>query len=651
MPDSTDLVWPRRLLIFALLALGLGLLIQPVADPDVYIHLRDGRYWLESNLHVDKEPFAYTVPDKPFERTEWLFRVGAYLAWRMGGYNLLILLKAAVITAALFFLGMLAYRRWPNLGVVSLLLGLAVLAPATRLFPERPYIFTYLFLPISLLLLDDFRRAASRKIWWLVPLTALWSNLHPGFLVLFGFMGAQILDDGLAWLRSRDGQAKSRALTLLGVTAACLAAGTLNMQGPSIYAFVLNTMGTEDFMKYLVEWQPPRVSQEPVFFVLLAAVWLSVAADYRRLKLADLLPLLACTYLGLKSYRNIPLLLIAGLPVLAGHARALAGRFHSMRPWSPKARKLACGAGAALALVLLAVAAQTGYAFRGGEVAGFFPAGGLDWISRQAWQGRILTHDIWGGYTGWRTHGKIKVFMDGRMPTYGPALYSDYRKMIWGDAQQCLALLDRHQIEGLLVSPKNEQRLYLQLWQSGRWALIYWDDVCQFYVRRGGPNQPLVDQHEYRWVDPKRSPYFHPQHPEEALAEIARAHQTAPHSFLPAFFLGESYMRANRYDDAVAVFRQTLALAPAHMGTHYNLGLIAQERRQWNEAEHHFRSVLKIADQGPVFGKTAFLLATIIRENPYRRQEALALAKKAAAVLPTWPAAGQLVKELEENQK
>jgi tetratricopeptide (TPR) repeat protein len=401
-------------------------------------------------------------------------------------------------------------------------------------------------------------------------------------------------------------------------------------------------------MSYLVEWQPPVWHEQPFFFFLLGLVWLLMLLTYRKIKLADLLPVLAFSYMAVTSYRNIPLFLIAGLPVLAGHGqdffRAL---FPKMRP-QPGRRPWPLLAGTAALLGILALAATQGYAFRLGEIEAFYPADGLAWLSQQPWEGRLLTHDIWGGFTGWTTHNRYKVFMDGRMPTFGPLLYADYRKIIWGDAEQCLPLLDRYQIEGILVSPKNELRLYMQLWQSGAWALIYWDDVCLLYVRRGGANQKLIDRYEYRYVDPKRTPYFNPSHPEMALPEIERAQKTAPRSYLPWFFLGESWMRANQPDQAERAFQQTLRLAPGHVGTHYNLGLIAQQRRQFPAAENHFLIAFRYAESQEIAGKVAYLLAANLQQQG-RLREACDWAQKACQGLPNWEPAKQMAQAL-ENQ-
>src|ERR1051326_9093650 len=45
----------------------------------------------------------------------------------------------------------------------------------------RPRVFTFLLTSVFLLVLEKYARRGGRTIWILVPLTALWANLHGGF--------------------------------------------------------------------------------------------------------------------------------------------------------------------------------------------------------------------------------------------------------------------------------------------------------------------------------------------------------------------------------------------------------------------------------------------------------------------------------------
>ncbi|MCD4812261.1 tetratricopeptide repeat protein [bacterium] len=655
VPQPQNLTWPTRIFVISLLLLAIGLLIHPLGDPDVYIHLRDGRFWVENHFQVDKEPFGYTIPDKPLERVEVLFRAGIYLTYQLGGYNLLIILKAIAMTAALFFLGRLIYSRWRNLGLTALLLGLTVLAPMNRIMPERPYVITYLLLPFILILLDQYRnaraeqtQASARRLWIIPLLTIPWANCHPGFVVIFGFLGAQFLDDLFHYWRTRQPQFRKRLLHIGMISSVTLLAGALNPIGFSIYHFVITTTSSHDFMKFLTEWAPPKFAQEPFFFFILGAVWFSQLAAIRKTRLVDLIPMAAFSYLAIKSYRNMPLFLIAAMPPLAANLRFLWQRMFPMQKLSGIFRNRALLAGSALVIILLGVAALTGRAFRFGEMTHMYPARGLDWLLKHPIQGRLLTHDIWGGYTGWMTHGRIQIFIDGRFPSFGEKLYSDYRKMIWGDPRHCIPLLDHHNIQGILISPKNDIKLYQALWKSGKWALVYWDDNCLLYVRKDPQNDSLLKFFQYYAIDPKKSPYFNPARPVLALQEAKRAAEITSQAFLPRFFMGELYLKTNDPKLAEQAFQAVIDRAPNHSGAWYNLGVLALQNKQYQNAEQMFRKALKHFPRGrnKMFARTAYMLAETIKSDPHRRREAYQWAQKALKAWPAWMDAIQLIHEL-----
>lgn len=643
----------QKLFILGLAALALGLLIQPVGDPDVYLHLRDGQYLVEHGLQVSGDPFSYTASEKPFERAEWLFRIGLYEIWKLGGYTLLTVLKAAAMTLALFWVGCLMHRRWSNLGVIGLLLGAAVLSPMQRIFPERPFVATYLCLPLVMLWMDDARRAAPehlqqaiRRLWAIPILIVPWANLHPGFVVVFGILAAHGLEIWLEVRRNPASASRQILPALAAVTAASLAAGCLTPMGAGLYPFILKTMTTSDFMQYILEWAPPTPAGQPFFFLLLGLSGLLWLLTIRSTRLSDLLPLAAFGFMAVRSYRNIPLFLIAALPAMTGQLRRLWEQSSRFRFRHPLWKTAGLSLGVLGVWGLLGYALATGVAFQGGEIPAFYPRNALQWIQAHPIQGRLLSHDIWGGYIGWQTHGRLKVFMDGRMPTFGPKLYADYRKLIWGDSREWSSLISRYQIDGLLVSPKNELRLYQQVWQSRQWALVYWDDVALLYLRRNGPNEELIRRFEYRAVDPKRTLYFHPGYPEIALQEARRAGQTAPDSFLPYFFEGELLMRLGRADEARRAFDRVLALAPGHLGTLTNLGLLALGRQDARNAELYFRSALRYCPAGSMRAQNAFFLAQTIQAQPGRKDEALGLARLAQRELPQWDQPARLVEDL-----
>jgi tetratricopeptide (TPR) repeat protein len=211
---------------------------------------------------------------------------------------------------------------------------------------------------------------------------------------------------------------------------------------------------------------------------------------------------------------------------------------------------------------------------------------------------------------------------------------------------QCLPLLDRYRIEGVLVSPKNDIKLFRCLWGSGDWSLVYWDDACLCYVRRSGPNACWAAPLAYTAVDPERSPYFDPARPDLALNELRRAQAAAPRSFLPYFFAGDLELRLGQFPAARLDLTQALRLAPLHAASHLSLGLVDLQTGLAAPAEAEFREVLRIQDDPNLTAMASFYLASTLAADPRRRAEAARWAARAVALLPNWPQAQNLARTL-----
>ncbi len=132
----------------------------------------------------DSVPYA-TAATSGWPNVPALAEVVLRLFWRAFGERGLV--GAQVIAAAGAFTALAAglrreTRSAPAVLVLSVFVMLASLA---ALLVVRNGLFSLLLFPILLLLLESESRSPTRRIWLVLPLLALWSNLHGG--VLFGY--------------------------------------------------------------------------------------------------------------------------------------------------------------------------------------------------------------------------------------------------------------------------------------------------------------------------------------------------------------------------------------------------------------------------------------------------------------------------------
>jgi hypothetical protein len=69
-------------------------------------------------------------------------------------------------------------------GIAALLIALMIANASSIHLHARPHLFTILFFVFAHYLIARDRERPSKQIWWLVPLTVVWANVHSGFPVL-----------------------------------------------------------------------------------------------------------------------------------------------------------------------------------------------------------------------------------------------------------------------------------------------------------------------------------------------------------------------------------------------------------------------------------------------------------------------------------
>src|SRR5262245_19532428 len=121
-------------------------------DIDFWWHLRTGQLIAESGAVPRTDPFSFTAAGRPWVAHEWLWELGAFHLYRLGGYRAAVLLSAIIVTLAYVIL----YRLLRHLGANEIAAAGLVLWAAFLGLPNlgaRPREFTFLFFAFFLDLL------------------------------------------------------------------------------------------------------------------------------------------------------------------------------------------------------------------------------------------------------------------------------------------------------------------------------------------------------------------------------------------------------------------------------------------------------------------------------------------------------------------
>lgn len=166
----------------------------PLRDTDFWWHLKTGELILERGTVPQLDWFTYTDWDKPWIDLHWGFQLLVTALYRLGGINLIILAKAAILTLAVAiaaFAGRSSLPLWARAGLWIL----PIIAISGR-GNERPEMLSLLFLAAWLCILSRLDEY-PRLIWLLAPIQLIWTNCHALFvlgLVVGGcFVGDHLL--------------------------------------------------------------------------------------------------------------------------------------------------------------------------------------------------------------------------------------------------------------------------------------------------------------------------------------------------------------------------------------------------------------------------------------------------------------------------
>lgn len=461
---------------------------RPLSDGDFWWHLKTGEYIIKNGIIPRTDFFSFTNYGKPWVAHEWLSEVIFYGIYSKFGFNALILLFA-ILTALAFWIALKRSTAHPFIGGFAALLGVWSILPTVGV---RPRAFTLLLASIYLAILGRYARSGQgRAIWWLVPLMALWANLHGGFLIglvliLLAIVGIP-LDAWAAGERARPLWPRLRrlALVLLGsALAACL-----NPQGWRIYLFPFEIFFSPIQQREVTDWLSPNF-QQPELLPLTLLILLSIAAlslSPRRPRPSELLLFLTTLFATLKSNRHMAIFALVAVPLMAEYLdnwiRATSFAKALGKPSTRGASRSELLLSLLLLLPLLVFTMRlrtTVYAPPKQEFVKV-PLKAVEYLKEKQIEGNTFTDpNIWGGYLIWASPSN-PVYIDGRIDMYGDQFVKEHLDLIRGR----IGWREPFSRYGVTIAIVNTKSILArELRESGNWKQIYQDEMAVVFNKQ-----------------------------------------------------------------------------------------------------------------------------------------------------------------------
>jgi hypothetical protein len=389
-------------------------------------------------------------------------------------------------------------------GNLFLSLGAALLANGASMvhFLARPHLFTFLLLAISLWILARDRKRPSPLIWLLAPITAVWVNLHGGFLALIVCLVLAAAGYGLQWLFSRSAGDLFFLRRYAAVAAVCAFATLLNPYGWGLHLHIVEYLRSSFVMDTVQEFQSPSFRGEYMLqfeALLLGGIAISGILLAKK-RFVEALLILFWAQAALTSVRHVPIFVIIATPLLVaqlseawnewtlGKARnSIAGIFRDLgNEFSGKGLRLTIWGPIAVIALSVSMSTAKGDVWPTEFSKARFPIG---LVSRYEAlltpvtgpMPRIFTSDQWGDYLTYRFYPRIRIFIDGRSDLFGATFGKEYLQIAQG-GYEWESLLDRYRIDVAIVPV--EWPLGELLKRSPRWRVVKDDGLGILFERR-----------------------------------------------------------------------------------------------------------------------------------------------------------------------
>ena len=499
----------RFLPLAALLLFVAGLSLRPMAESDLFFHLKAGQEILARRGLPGRNLYSFTAPDYPDLDTSWLAEVSAAALFARGGFPAIVAAKTLVLLIA--FAGAYALCRRRGAGAVASALALAAAAFVGRdRFVERPHLFSLAGAVATLAAIDamlERRResaAAVRAAACFLAAVVVWANLHAGVFVAPVLVGAAAVVTATAG-RDRPG---ARRLALLAAGAALAALATPVGWGLIRYLrlhLVLPALHPVDEFRAPTWLSDGALVVYAGAFVVAAAFLVASGKGPARARTFVLLaPILPLGILAAHSVRFGADFALVAAPVLAIAATVaadgLALRFPGVAP-SLRSPLPAVATAALLIGFSVAPRLAAGSTFRERFGLGLdtreLPLPAIAFANDNGLRERMYNDFEIGSYLLFEPVGgypRHRVFVDPRLPAYPPEMHrllgrSDLSRDEWQ------AAMDHYGVDSALLAYAGINRR-VAWWDPARWALVFSGGDARVFVRRLPRFAALIAAHE-----------------------------------------------------------------------------------------------------------------------------------------------------------
>ncbi len=169
------------------------------SDPGTFTHTVIGEHILQSGNFIKNDIFSFTFYGKPWVAQQWLGECIMALLNRIGGLDALLFMGVFFLSSVYAWLAFRLNRSGLSSIIIVLIIVLVFLSSSSHLH-LRPHLFSILFLGITYSILCDYEKGhvTFPKLFWLIPIFIVWTNIHGGVLAGLGTLWITVMGWSIA---------------------------------------------------------------------------------------------------------------------------------------------------------------------------------------------------------------------------------------------------------------------------------------------------------------------------------------------------------------------------------------------------------------------------------------------------------------------
>ena len=496
--------------IFTWMLVALLVSLTEIHDRDFGFHLAWGRLLREDFGSVAGLTLGQDPSSTVYAYSYWLYQTTVAFLFDNSGPIGVVLLRALTVIATLAVGRWIAGRMGAPPWAQALGLTAGILVSHER-FVDRPDLVSHLLWMVALAVLVLQRN--GRGVFWLLPIQALWVNVHLYFGLLPILYLAFLVGD--AWERKLN--ARRAAFLLAGLVLASF----LNPLGPAVWRSQLamvQFVGASSVPFPIVEMQSPFSKQNGflalwAFRLVMPATLLLALSFRRRLGYGPLLGLLMAAALGAVATRMMSLFgvtAVAFLPLLV--TTPLPGDSNGRIPRPPRrVRSTLAPAGVALVGLLgilgviglvngrIYLAQDKSLAIDPRNAPHFPAARAAHFLHATQTKGPLFHNPTSAGAILMEDGVRLTPFLDPRWVGTPDAMaaYDELRHASGETVAELWRNLDQIRgFQAVMLDFYEMPALLRHLYANPEWSLVSLDPGAAVFCRRGGANQETIGKHE-----------------------------------------------------------------------------------------------------------------------------------------------------------